>query len=390
MNEPSGSQPAGRPLLPVFDVRAHDAGIRVQIEEAVGRVMSSGWFILGPELERFENAFATWLGEGAGEVVGVGSGTDAIRIALTAAGIGAGDTVVTVPNTAVPTVSAITDAGARPVFADVDPDTALIDPDRIAEAIRPDTRAIVPVHLYGRIAPMDEIVAIARKHDLVVIEDAAQAHGAALHDRRAGTWGDYGCFSFFPSKNVGAYGDGGALWVKGPAQARAARHLRNYGQTDRYRHDTVGINSRLDEIQAAILGAKLEHLEMWNQRRRDLALRLDALLEPLCGPGLRLPRSLARATDARHVYHLYVVRVAKRESVRAALQEAGIGSQVHYPVPVHHQESYRYLGYAAGSFPEAEAWCAETLSLPFSPALGENDLSRVADAMGKAIRDVAD
>lgn len=389
MNQPSGSPDKGRSPLPVFDVRAHDAGIRPQIEAAVQRVMASGWYILGPELERFEQAFAAWLEKGAGEVVGVGSGTDALRIALTAAGVGPGDTVLTTCNTAVPTVSAITDAGARPIFADVDPDTALIDPVRIAEAIRPDTRAIVPVHLYGRVAPMDEIVAIAREHDLAVIEDAAQAHGASWQNRRAGTWGDYGCFSFYPSKNLGAYGDGGALWVRDPAQAEAVRRLRNYGQTDRYRHDAVGINSRLDEIQAAILSAKLEHLQTWNQRRRELALRLGALLEPLCGPLLKLPRSIENAGDERHVYHLYVVRVKKRDRVRAALQDAGIGTQLHYPVPVHHQESYRYLGYAAGSFPEAEAWCAETLSLPFSPALGENDLSRVADALGKAIREVS-
>lgn len=372
---------ASPPPLPVFDVGAHDREVRGEIETALARVLASNWFILGPELERFESAFAAYLGDPDGEVVGVGSGTDALRLSLAAAGIGPGDSVLTVPNTAVPTVSAISAIGARPRFVDVDRATGLIDPGRIEEALTPDTRAIVPVHLYGRCVPMHPIREIANRRGLVVIEDAAQAHGAARDGRRAGTGCEYGAFSFYPSKNLGAYGDGGAVWVRGRERAVRVRRLRNYGQSDRYRHDTVGINSRLDEIQAAILAVKLRHLDRWNRGRRERAAKLHALL---AGLPLTLPPAPEGPDDPACVFHLFVVRVADRDRVRAALAERGIATQVHYPVPVHLQPSYRYLGYGAGDFPEAEAWCREVLSLPFSPVLGENDLNRVAEALRSA------
>lgn len=363
--------------LPVFDVCAHDREIAPEIEAAITRVLRSGRFILGTELEAFERAFATWLG--GGEVVGVASGTDAIQLALMAAGIGHGDAVLTVPNTAVPTVSAITATGARPILVDVDPETALMDVRAIEAALTPNTRAIVPVHLYGRMLPMTPLLKIAERHGLVVIEDSAQAHGARLGGRKAGTWGVMGAFSFYPSKNLGAYGDAGAIWTGDPELAESLRQLRNYGQADRYRHESIGINSRLDEIQAAVLATKLPHLDTWNARRQALATYLR---DRLAGLALRLP---AEIDAGAHVYHLFVIRVAERERVRKGLEARGIQTQVHYPLPIHLQEAYRFLGHDPGAFPQAEAWCRETLSLPFSPAMGENDANRIVDALAEIL-----
>ena len=363
--------------LPVFDVCAHDRAILPEIETAIARVIRSGWFILGKELETFERAFAAWLG--GGEVVGVASGTAAIQLALMAAGIGSGDAVLTVPNTAVPTVSAITATGARPIFVDVDPETALMDLGQVAAALTPNTRAIVPVHLYGRVVPMGALLEIAARHDLAVIEDTAQAHGAKLGGKQAGTWGQMGAYSFYPSKNLGAYGDGGAIWTGDAELAASLRQLRNYGQADRYRHESIGINSRLDEIQAAVLATKLPYMDAWNARRQALAAQLRSRLS---GLALLLP---AEAESGAHVFHLFVIRVKERERVRAELEARGIRTQVHYPVPVHLQEAYRFLGYRPGAFPAAEAWCRETLSLPFSPAMGENDFNRVAEALAEVL-----
>jgi dTDP-4-amino-4,6-dideoxygalactose transaminase len=366
------------PVLPVFDVRAHDRALAAEIDAAIRRTVGNGWFVLGPEVERFETEFAAFLG--GGFVVGVASGTDALALALAVAGVGAGDTVITVPNTAVPTASAISAVGARPVFVDIDPATGLIDPAGIDAAVRADTRAVIPVHLYGRAAPLGPILDAARRHGLVVIEDAAQAHGAIREGRAAGTRGDFGCFSFYPSKNLGAYGDGGAVWTADASTAEALRRRRNYGQTERYVHDSVGVNSRLDELQAAILRVKLPHLRAWNERRAELAAFYRRLLDPL---PLTLP---AEAPAGEHVHHLFTVRVAERARVRAALETQGIQTQIHYPIPIHLQGAYRDLGYPRGAFAQAERWCEETLSLPFSPVLGENDLRRVARALGEALR----
>jgi dTDP-4-amino-4,6-dideoxygalactose transaminase len=367
----------GRAPLPVFDVCAHDQVIASDITAAVTRVLASGRFILGREGELFEEEFATWLG--GGFVVGVGSGTDALRLALIAGGVGHGDGVLTVPNTAVPTASAISATGATPQFVDIDPDTGLIDPERIERALRPNTRALVPVHLHGRAVPMAPVLAIARRHGLLVVEDAAQAHGALCDGRPAGTLGNFGCFSFYPSKNLGAYGDAGAIWTADRAAAEQLRRLRNYGQTDRYVHETIGMNSRLDEVQAAILRAKLPHLEAWNRRRAQLAAVYRARLAPLA---LRLP---APAPAGAHVHHLFAVRVAGRATLRERLEARGIQTQIHYPIPIHEQAAYRYLGGRRGDYPHAEAWCEQTLSLPFSPALAEADLARVAEALAEAL-----
>jgi len=374
-------QPDSGAFLPVFDLRLHDAAIAAEIERAVRETMASGWFVLGRAGERFERAFAEWLG--GGHIVGVGSGTDALMLALRSAGVGAGDQVITVPNTAVPTVNAISAVGAVPVFADVEPESALLDPTRLAGALTPATRAIIPVHLYGRAVPMEPILAFARAHDLVVIEDAAQAHGAITNGRPAGTWGDYGCFSFYPSKNLGAYGDAGAIWTADADRAGHLKRLRNYGQTNRYVHDTIGVNSRLDELQAAILLVKLPHLRAWNARRIELAARYRELLAPL---PLALP---SPAPSGAHVHHLFPVRVPRRERVREALSKRGIGTQIHYPIPIHLQHAYEFLGRGPGAYPQAEAWCAETLSLPFSPVLGENDAHRIADALEAALTESA-
>ena len=373
----AGPADGSRPMLPVFDVRAHDRAIAGEIDAAIRRTVEGGWFVLGPEVARFEEAFAAWLG--GGHLVGVASGTDALTLALAVSGVGAGDSVITVPNTAVPTVSAISAVGARPVFVDIDAETGLIDAKQIDAAVRPDTRAIIPVHLYGRVVPMEPILEAARRHRLIVIEDAAQAHGAEWKGRRAGTWGDLGCFSFYPSKNLGAYGDGGAIWTGSPETAEGLRRLRNYGQTERYVHDSIGVNSRLDEVQAAILHAKLPHLEGWNARRAELAAIYRACLGPL---PLRLP---AEAAAGAHVHHLFPVLVPDRARVRAALEARGIQTQIHYPIPIHLQGAYRYLGHVRGAFPAAERWCEETLSLPFSPVLEEDDLRRVARALADAL-----
>jgi dTDP-4-amino-4,6-dideoxygalactose transaminase len=373
----SSDDRTGRAALPVFDVCAHDQVIASEIVSAVMRVLTSGRFVLGREGEGFEEEFAAWLG--GGFVVGVGSGTDALRLALIAGGVGHGDGVLTVPNTAVPTASAISATGATPQFVDIDPDTGLIDPERIERALRPNTRALVPVHLHGRAVPMAPVLAIARRHGLLVVEDAAQAHGARCDGRPAGTLGDLGCFSFYPSKNLGAYGDAGAIWTADRATAEQLRRLRNYGQTDRYVHETIGVNSRLDEVQAAILRVKLPHLEAWNRRRAHLAAVYRERLAPLA---LDLP---APAPAGAHVHHLYAVRVAGRETVRAGLEARGVQTQIHYPIPIHVQAAYRYLGGARGDFPQAEAWCAQTLSLPFSPALEEGDLARVAQALAETL-----
>lgn len=375
-SRPGGRAQAAEPL-PVFDVLAHDREIGGEIDDAVERVLASGWFVLGLEGERFETAFAEWLG--GGHAVGVGSGTDALRLALTAGGIGPGDGVLTVPNTAVPTASAISSIGAVPQFVDIDAETGLMSLEAIEAALRPNTRAIVPVHLYGRAVAMDALLEIARRHGLLVVEDAAQAHGALWRGRAAGTWGDFGAFSFYPSKNLGAYGDGGAIWTASAEDAEALRRLRNYGQSDRYVHESIGVNSRLDELQAAILSVKLAHLADWNERRRSLAARFRELLAPL---PLRLP---AEGPREGHVHHLFTVRVERREALRRELASRGILTQVHYPIPIHLQRAYGYLGGRPGDFPQAEAWCRETLSLPFSPSFGEPQLARVATALAESL-----
>jgi dTDP-4-amino-4,6-dideoxygalactose transaminase len=353
-----------------LDLSRQYLAIKNQIDSAMAGVFSRAWFILGEELEAFEQAFASYLNVGYG--VGVGSGTEALHLALLACGVEPGDEVITVPNTAVPTVSAISFANAMPRLVDIDPTTFTMDVQQVEAAITPRTKVLLPVHLYGQTADMEPLLEIARRHNLRVVEDACQAHGATYGSSKAGALGDAGCFSFYPSKNLGAYGDGGFVCTNDAEIAGRLRLLRNYGQTRRYYHTTKGFNSRLDELQAAILRAKLPHLEKWNDRRCELARRYDELLQ---GLPVTLPKA---ATWGKHVFHLYVLRVPKRDQLCSFLAERGIQTIIHYPVPVHLQEAYRDLNIPPGALPEAEKVAREIVSLPLYPEIRDEEIELVA------------
>jgi aminotransferase EvaB len=363
-------------MIPFFDYRPELQRLRPEIDAAVNRVLDSGRLILGAEVEALEREFARYVG--VSHAVGVGSGTDALTLAMLALGIGRGDEVLTVANAGVPSVAAIRAAGATPRFVDVRPDTLLIDPDGIEAAISPETRCILPVHLYGQAAEIDAIAEIAARHDLAVVEDCAQAHGASYAGRHVGGRGRIGCFSFYPTKNVGAYGDGG-LCVTGDGELdRRLRALRMYG-FDETRHARVeGRNSRLDELQAAILRAKLGHLDETLEERRRLA---RAYTERLEGSAVTLPRVRPPAT---HAWHLFVVRVPDRARAVEALTAAGVGHGVHYPEPVHRMEAYRFLGYVEGDLPVTEQACRSVLSLPLYPGLEDEAPERAAGALADA------
>ncbi len=354
-------------LKPLHDLLADE------IHEALRRVADSGWYILGPEVEAFEAEFAAY--HGAAGAVGVASGTDAIELALRAGGIGAGDEAITVAHTAMATVTAIESTGAKPVLADIDLETFTLDPLAAQAAISERTRAIVVVHLYGQPADMDALKGLAEKHNLLLIEDCAQAHGAEYKGRKVGTIGDMGAFSFYPTKNMGAYGDGGAVITGSREYAERLEKLRNYGQTTRYRHQSRGTNSRLDEMQAAVLRVKLRHLDRHNGRRREMAALYDANLRSVTTP--------AEAVDGRHAYHLYVIRDRDRDGLMATLQERGIGTLIHYPIPAHLQESHRDLGLPAGSLPQTERAAREILSLPLYIGLGDDEVMRVCEEIEK-------
>jgi len=357
-------------MIPMTDLRAEYDSLKGEMDRAIQEVLDSGWFILGPQVRAFEKEFAAYCAADYG--VGTGNGTDAISLALRACDIGPGDEVITVPNTAVFTVLAISAVGARPVLVDIDPVTYTMDPAALAAAITQRTRAVVPVHLYGQPADMDPIREIAHRHGLVVVEDACQAHGARYKGRRVGTLGNAGCFSFYPTKNLGAYGDGGMVVTNDPQVADRLRLLRNGGQQDRYHHAVKGINSRLDELQAAVLRVKLCHLDEWNEVRRARAQDYASLLE---GTGVITP---AEANYARHVYHLYVVRSQQRDKLLEHLRGCDIVTNIHYPVPVHLQQAYRDLGLREGSLPIAESCAREVLSLPLYPGLDKEAVSYVA------------
>jgi len=368
-------------MIPLVDLKAQYQTIKPEIDAAVGRVLERGQFVLGPEVAAFEREFAVYCQ--AGDAIGVNTGTSALHLALLAAGIGPGDEVITVPFTFVATAAAVLYTGARPVFVDVDPATLTMDVTRIEAAITPRTRAILPVHLYGQPAEMDPILAIARRHGLVVIEDACQAHGAEYKGRRAGSIGDLGCFSFYPGKNLGAAGEGGAVTTSNAAYARTIRMLRDWGTEQKYHHQLKGYNYRLEELQAAILRVKLRYLETWTEARRANAARYDEVLAelPLARP--------AAAPHVRHVYHVYAVRTRGPDH-RAALQQAlagrGVHTGIHYPIPVHLQEAYADLGYRRGDFPVAEAAAEEVLSLPMYPELSAEQILDVAEAIRAATR----
>ena len=346
---------------------------QTEIDAAIRRVLDKGWFILGQEVAAFEKEFAAWVGVDHG--IGVGSGTEALHLALAAAGVGPGDEVITVSHTAVATVSAIELLGAKPVLVDIEPDFYTMDPAKLEAAITQRTKAVIPVHLYGQPANLDPVLDLARKHGLVVIEDCAQCHGAEHHGRRTGSVGHLACFSFYPTKNLGALGDGGAVVTGDPALAAKVRALREYGWTERYVSHLAGWNSRLDELQAAILRAKLVHLNADNSARQRLAAAYDAQLS---GAALTLP---ARRAGCSHVFHLYVVRSPQRDALQAHLKQREIGALIHYPVPVHLQPAYRGRLAAPGSLPETERAACEILSLPLYPELTEAQQAAVVRAV---------
>lgn len=373
-----GSEPG---VIPLVDLKQQYQAIKPEIDAAIGRVLEGAQFALGPAVESFEREFAAYCG--VAHAVGVNSGTSALHVALLAAGVGPGDEVITVPFTFVATIAAIEHAGAKPVFVDVDPEYYTMDPEALDRAIGPRTRAIVPVHLFGQPADMDPICDIARRRGLVVIEDACQAHGAAYNGRLAGTFGEIACFSFYPGKNLGAYGEGGASVTRDPAYAETMRLLRSWGERTRYEHSLRGFNYRMDGIQGAVLGVKLRHLGRWNEARRRLAAVYGDMLQ---GADVRVPRE---RPGARHVYHLYAVRLAQRDRWRAYLSSLGIQTGVHYPVPLHLQPAYRDLGYRAGDFPVAEAVAREILSLPLFPEMTEGQIAEVTGALRAGLPDNA-
>jgi dTDP-4-amino-4,6-dideoxygalactose transaminase len=368
-------------MLSFNDLNPLHARIHDDLTAAASRVIGSGWYVLGREVEAFERAFAGY--QGGGEAVGVANGTDAIELALRAAGVGPGDEVITVSHTAVPTVCAIERAGATPVLVDIDPHTYTIGPAAASAAITPRTTAIVAVHLYGHPADLGAIVPLCKRHGLLLIEDCAQAHGALYQGRKVGTFGQAAAFSFYPTKNLGAFGDGGAVYTADPALAARLRRLRNYGQEVRYHHVERGVNSRLDEIQAAFLAAKLPHLDWSNAERRRMA---GHYREHLARLSLGLP--VARP-EAEHVYHLYVVRSTSRDAVRAALKQDGIETAIHYPTPIHLQPAYADLGYRPGSLPITEHVAGEILSLPMYVGLDEGHARLIAGSLSSHSRRAA-
>jgi dTDP-4-amino-4,6-dideoxygalactose transaminase len=359
-----------RPRLPFLTLTLGEDAAAVRA--AIDRVVASGWFVLGPEVERFESAFAQ--AAGASHAIGVGNGTDALMLVLRALGIGPGDEVITSPLSAAYTALAIVMVGATPIFADIDATRLTLDPERIAEAIGPRTRAVLPVHLYGQSADMTAIKPLAAKHHLAIVEDCCQAHLATSGGRPVGTFGAAGAFSFYPTKNLAALGDGGAIITNDRALAERLRRLRNGGQTDRYHHQVLGANSRLDEIQAAVLLERLPRLHAWTAKRRDLANRYRARLgravdvPPECDPG--------------HVYHLFPVRTSRRDELQAALRGAGIETLVHYPISIPKQQAF--AGLDSRACPIAEHVCRQVVSLPLHPRLTEPDIDMVADAVNDA------
>jgi aminotransferase EvaB len=359
--------------VPFFDYLRQYEALSVRLDAAVTRVLHSGRLVLDREVLAFEEAFAWYCGAAHG--IGVNSGTDALRVALSAAGVGEGDEVITVPNTSVGTVSAIRSAGARPVFTDVIDSTLLIDPALIEPNITARTKAIVPVHLFGQPADLGPIVEIARRRGLKVIEDCAQAHGAEYHGRKTGSIGDAGCFSFYPTKNLGAFGDAGMVVTSDPGLAARARAIRTYGWERRDFSVREGVNTRLDEIQAAVLREKLPFLDDWNQHRYEHAMQYKQLL---AGLPITLP-SIAEGT--LHVFHLFVVRTPRRDELMGFLSGRGIGTLIHYPVPLHLQPAYAGLGHREGDFPVSERAQKEILSLPLFPELTRPELEEVCDAV---------
>jgi dTDP-4-amino-4,6-dideoxygalactose transaminase len=365
--------------IPLVDLKAQYASIKPEIDQAIQRVLDETDFIGGSAVREFETAFASYCGTRT--AVGLANGTDALQLVLLACGIGNGDEVITAVNTFIATSEAISATGARPAFVDNDPYTYTIDVHKIEEKITPRTKAIIPIHLFGQPADMDGVNEIAARHGLVVIEDAAQAHGARYKVRTVGNLGRVACFSFYPGKNLGAYGDAGAIATNDEELANKVRKLANHGRLKKYEHEMEGYNSRLDTLQAAILLVKLRHLKEWTERRQYIASRYTQLLsvtKEIVTP--------ARNPDATHVFHLYVVRVQHRDKVQQTLKEAGIATGIHYPIPLHQQPAYHHLGLTLGSYPVAERYAGEFLSLPMYPELTDNQIEFISETLVKACR----
>jgi dTDP-4-amino-4,6-dideoxygalactose transaminase len=356
------------------DLIAEYNSIESSLNAAIRRVFDAGTFILGNEVTDFESAFASYCG--CKFAVGVASGTEALQLALMASGITVGDEVILPAFTAAPTALAVSLSGATPVFVDIDPGTCTIDPGKISVAITKKTRAIIPVHLYGNVARMDSILTIAQTHKLLVIEDACQAHGAQFQDHKVGTLGDLGCFSFYPTKNLGAYGDGGMIVTNSSTLFERLKVLRNLGQKNRDQHVTVGLNSRLDELQASILSVKLFKLDQWNHRRQEISTLYDELLEPYV-------ITLSKYDEAKPAYHIYTIRTEARNELQAFLHKQQIQTLIHYPLPLHMQEAFISVRFPPGSMLAAEQASQGTLSLPIYPQLMDKQVQTVADAVAK-------
>ena len=368
--------------VPFIDLSAHHSPIRAELDSAIAEVIDCGAFAGGPFVEKFESEFAAYCG--GKYAIGVGSGTEALWLVLLAAGIGPGDEVITVPNSFMATAEAITYCGARPVFVDVDDSTYTMDPAGLEAAITRNTKAIIPVHLFGQCADMDPILDFARRNELIVVEDAAQAHGAKYKGRTAGTMGTAGCFSFYPGKNLGAFGEAGAIVTNDPLLDQRIRTLRDHGQTRKYHHAEVGWNCRMDGIQAAVLRVKLRQLDRGNALRREHAAAYDSAFAQI--EDIRIPKV---ADYAEHVYHIYAVRLPEREHAIWLFSKKGIQFGIHYPVPIHRQKAYQSLGYGIGSFPVAESLAHELISLPMYPELAPSQINMVVHALQEAALAVA-
>ena len=354
------------------DLKAQHTLLAQELDEAIHRVLKRSWFILGEELEAFEAEFAAYCG--VKHCIGVASGTEALQLALLACGMGPGDEVITVAHTFIASALAIAATGATPVFVDIDPRTYTLDPIRLAEVVSPRTRAILPVHLYGHCADMDAIMAFAAQHSLYVIEDAAQAHGASYKGRKAGSLARLGCFSFYPSKNLGACGDAGAVVTNDAELAARLRRLRNYGESSRYHHESIGYNSRLDEMQAAILRVKLPHLEEWNESRRRIAVDYQSSLDQRFAPPMVMPGCI-------HSYHLFVIQSDDRDGLREHLRAQEIETHMHYPIPCHLQPAIRGIEHRSGNLSVTETVAQRILSLPMYPGLSGEQVAYVSDGV---------
>jgi dTDP-4-amino-4,6-dideoxygalactose transaminase len=365
--------------IPALDLKAQYASIREEIRAAVDAVLDNQHFILGPEVKALEDEIALYLGARFG--VGLASGTDALILALRACDVGPGDEVICPSFTFIATADGISLLGGTPVFVDIDPATFTMDPSKIEASITSRTKAIIPVHLYGQAAEMEAILEIARRKGLRIIEDNAQAIGATCNGKKVAGLGDIGCLSFFPSKNLGCCGDGGMVVTHSEVLTKRLRSLRSHGSVKKYFSEEQGWNSRLDELQAAIVRVKLRHLDSWSSKRREKAALYDSLLKDV--PGVQVPRV---ASWASHVYHQYTIRVARRDHLQSFLANRGIASTVYYPTPIHLQPIYKSLGYKPGDFPETERAAAEVLSLPIYPELTEEQIQRVADTIAEAVR----